>query len=271
MIKRLFVLSPHFDDAIFSVGGLISLFSSHFEQIYIINVFSATPPLDFELPPQASRFHEKFSHDDPVAYRRSLDTIAFNSYNVKILYVDALDAIYRIHPLTNKPLYLDPVDIFTKIHACDFQLISLITSKILSFVCLSPFDLVLSPLSIGGHVDHEITRLVGEQLAYKQLLYYEDCPYVFQKTLRNSPNHCRQFLNLLDVYIPKHDVMKKENAIDVYASSIPTNEFIQYMRSHDRSQRCIERLFYHQLSLSNTSKEILSSIPGKLSFNSDNS
>ena len=135
MEKRLFILSPHFDDAAFSIGGIASSCSAYFDEIHIINIFSASPPANIKLPPQAANFHKNFNECDPVAYRRSLDINAFNHYDVKLSYVDQLDAIYRVNPETNDPLYLEPVDIFKQIHCFDYQLIPLICSKIISLTC----------------------------------------------------------------------------------------------------------------------------------------
>lgn len=267
--NRLIVLSPHFDDAIFSVGGLISLFSIYFNEIYIVNIFSASPPLGKELPPQAADFHKNFIQQDPVAYRRILDIKAFKAYRVKLFYIEQLDAIYRTFADSKEPLYLEPIDIFTAIHSFDYQLISKISSKILSMISPDPSDLYIAPLSIGGHVDHEITRLAGERIAKNQLLYYEDCPYVFQQTIRNSLKFCQQTMDMIEIYIPVEDLLKKQFAINAYNSSIPTKSFIQYMQSHDKIQRSMERIYYNGDYLSNTSRQILSSIPGKLSFNKD--
>ena len=269
MKKRLFILSPHFDDAAFSCGGIASSCSIYFDEIHIINIFSASPPTDIELPPQAANFHKNFSEYDPVAYRRSLDVNAFELYNVKLSYVDQLDAIYRVYPETNEPLYLEPVDIFTQIQSLDYQLISTICSEIISLTCPSLYDLFFVPLSIGGHVDHEITRLVGEELAKFQLIYYEDCPYAFNETIRNTPSFCCQDMDSVEIYIPPLHVLKKESAINAYHSTLPTESFIKYMKSHDSHSRCIERVFYYSESLSNISKQMLSSMPGNLSFRSD--
>ena len=239
MKKRLFILSPHFDDAAFSCGGIASSCSTYFDEIHIINIFSASPPTGIELPPQALNFHQNFNEFDPVAYRRNLDINAFNLYGIKLSYVDQLDAIYRINPDSNAPLYLEPIDIFTQIHAADYQLIPLICTKIISLTCPSLYDLFYVPLSIGGHVDHEITRLVGEEMAKSQLIYYEDCPYAFNETIRNTPSFCSQGMDSVEIYIPPLHVLKKESAINAYHSTIPTKSFIQYMKSHDMHSRCI--------------------------------
>lgn len=262
-------MSPHFDDAAFSTGGIASLCSAYFDEIHIINIFSASPPSGIELPPQATCFHRNFSEHDPVAYRRSLDTIAFNHYNVKLSYIDQLDAIYRINPENEAPLYLEPVDIFTQIHTVDYNLIPIICSKIISLTSPSLHDLFFAPLSIGGHVDHEITRLVGEKVAKFQLIYYEDCPYAFNETIRNTSSFCSKGMESTEICIPPDHVSNKIRAINAYQSTISTESFIQYMKSHDMQSGCIERVFYYSESLSSISKQILSSMPGNLSFRSD--
>lgn len=269
MKKRLFILSPHFDDAAFSCGGIASSCSIYFDEIHIINIFSASPPTGIDLPPQAKNYHKNFNEFDPVAYRRSLDINAFNLYDINLSYVDQLDAIYRINIESNAPLYLEPIDIFTQIHATDYRLIPLICSKIISLTRPSLYDLFYVPLSIGGHVDHEITRLVGEEMAKYQLIYYEDCPYAFNETIRNPPSFCCQGMDSVEIYIPPLHVLKKESAINAYHSTISTESFIQYMKSHDMHSRCIERVFYCSESLSNISKQMLFSMPGNLSFRSD--
>ncbi len=39
-------------------------------------------------------------------------------------------------------------------------------------------DILVIPLTVGNHVDHQIVRIAAEQLE-RPLLYYADAPYVF--------------------------------------------------------------------------------------------
>ncbi len=245
MKKRLYILSPHFDDAIFSVGGIIDLWSSSFDTVTIINIFSASSPPPEKLSPQAKLFHQRFKSNDPVEIRRCQDSDAFNCFEVKVIEFAELDAIYRSYPISNEPLYQNPIDIFGSIHELDRQLIIDISRKLESLIKYSENNLFLAPLSIGGHVDHEITRLSAEVSIQDQLLYYEDCPYAFQKSLRHTYPEMIKNMNPYNVYLNSNHVNKKAQAISHYDSSISVNSFIDYMKSHKKG-RFIERLWSSQ-------------------------
>ena len=114
MINRLIILSPHFDDAIFSVGGLLAACSSQFKSMIVVNIFTSNPPK--ELTPQAKLFHRRYIDENPVAIRCMLDQRAYSHYNIEIINLDFLDAIYRFDVINKKPNYLDPIDIFSTVN-----------------------------------------------------------------------------------------------------------------------------------------------------------
>ena len=227
MINRLIILSPHFDDAIFSVGGLLAACSSQFKSMIVVNIFTSNPPK--ELTPQAKLFHRRYIDENPVAIRCMLDQRAYSHYNIEIINLDFLDAIYRFDVINKKPNYLDPIDIFSTVNPKDTYLAVSIFKSIEQQFKLTNEDVILSPLGVGGHVDHEITRLAAENFEQPLVLYYEDCPYSFQPTIRSS----RQVLTIdmypLIVPIDSNCLSLKITAIKEYNTPVSTNCFVNYM------------------------------------------
>lgn len=227
MINRLIILSPHFDDAIFSVGGLLAAWSSQFKSMIVVNIFTSNPPM--ELTPQAKLFHRRYLDENPVAIRCMLDQRAYSHYNIEINNLDFLDAIYRFDVINKRPNYLDPIDIFSTVNPKDTYLASSIFKSIEQQFKLTNLDVILSPLGVGGHVDHEITRLAAENFEQPLVLYYEDCPYSFQPTIRSSRQALTIDMYPLIVPIDSNCTSLKITAIKEYNTPVSTNCFVNYM------------------------------------------
>lgn len=240
MTNRLIVLSPHFDDAIFSIGGILAAWRCRFQSIIVINIFTSNPPL--ELTPQAKLFHKKYKNINPVTIRSMHDQEAFSNYNVEKINLDFIDAIYRFDAINKKPNYQDPIDIFAKINPKDKYLIANIFKTIEKQINLSNEDVLLSPLGIGGHVDHEITRLVAESFEQPLVLYYEDCPYSFQPNIRDSRQALTINMHPLVVPIDRNYMSLKIKAISEYNSTVSIKNFVKYM-SEVKPQGYGERLW----------------------------
>jgi LmbE family N-acetylglucosaminyl deacetylase len=227
MINRLVILSPHFDDAIFSVGGLLAAWRSRCKSMIVVNIFTSNPPK--ELTPQANLFHSRYMDKNPVAIRCMLDQRAYSHFDIEIINLDFLDAIYRFDVINKRPNYLDPIDIFSTVNAIDTYLAVSIFKSIEQQFKLTNEDVILSPLGVGGHVDHEITRLAAENFERPLILYYEDCPYSFQPTIRSSRRALTIDMYPLIVPIDSNCISLKIKAIKEYNTPVSTNCFVNYM------------------------------------------
>ncbi len=82
------------------------------------------------------------------------------------------DCIYR---RSNRGELLYTEDVFVALHPDESNLDKKITAD-LSYGLL-PDDVIVSPLAVGGHLDHVLTRTAAEQLG-RSIHYYADIPYL---------------------------------------------------------------------------------------------
>ena len=168
-------LSPHLDDATWSCGGLIWEQVQAGINLEIWNIFAGYPP-----PGELSIFaqvHHKvwgLTAEEVVDSRRREDADAMKILGAKNRYFDFPDAIYRKHPKTSEALYVSHEDLFGGLDAGDDAIVRQLSSLLVDAL---PKDCVLvAPLTVGNHVDHQLVRSVAEILP-NQVIYYPEFPY----------------------------------------------------------------------------------------------
>lgn len=175
---RWIYLSPHFDDAVLSCGGLIWEQVRAGHNVEIWTIFAGFPPPG-PLSEFASANHALWgvsSGEETVAMRRLEDQNAAAIVGAELVHFDLPDCIYR-KSLRGDFLYTQTV-MTTPIRA-DRGLPRRIATVLRSE--LEQDDRLLCPLALGGHVDHLQVRKAAESLR-EPLHYYADIPYVL-----NSP------------------------------------------------------------------------------------
>ncbi len=173
---RWIYLSPHFDDAVLSCGGLIFEQARQGIQVEIWTIFAGDAPAG-PLSPLALRCHVDWGIPDVhelLAVRRDEDLAAAAIVGAQIAHFSLPDCIYR-RSADGDPLY--PDEVFVPFHPFDLGLDADIAAALVTE--LEPADIIVSPLAIGDHVDHRLARLAAERLNHP-LLYYADIPYVFR-------------------------------------------------------------------------------------------
>jgi LmbE family N-acetylglucosaminyl deacetylase len=167
-------LSPHFDDAAFSCGGLIWEQVQSGEQVSIWTICAGEPPPE-PLSAYAESLHERWETGrDAVAARRAEDLLSSQRMGASSCSFSIPDAIYRRSPWDNSPLYTSDAELFTALRVNESQLVKTLTGDLeqaLPQVC----ELVC-PLALGGHVDHRLVRSAAEELG-RRMWYYADYPY----------------------------------------------------------------------------------------------
>jgi len=171
---RWIYLSPHFDDAVLSCGGLIWEQAQAGMPVEIWTIFAADPP-----PGPLSEF-AKENHAlwgvnggrEIVAMRRDEDREAARLVGAKLVHFDFTDCIYRRSP---EGEYLYNESVFDPPHPSDRDLPGQIAKALEPR--LRAEDVVACPLTLGGHVDHVLVRQAAESLRMAQY-YYADVPYV---------------------------------------------------------------------------------------------
>lgn len=171
---RNIVLSPHFDDAALSCGGLAARYRAEGQQVLVVTMCTATPT-DAPRNPLAREFHDAWGlpHDAVVATRRQEDAAAMAALDCDYVYLDLLDAIYRHPTYDSRERLFGPPDAADSLPAALDLALKAIASQ-------APQATFYCPLAIGLHVDHQQTFLACQRLqqAGRSVAFYEDIPYV---------------------------------------------------------------------------------------------
>jgi LmbE family N-acetylglucosaminyl deacetylase len=182
-IVRWIYLSPHFDDAVLSCGGIIFEQTRQGIQAEIWTIFAGDPP-----PGPLSQFAEEnhalwglTSGEETVAMRRAEDEEASRIVGADLVHFDIPDCIYRRSP-EGEFLYTETV--MTSPHPVDRNLPRRVATALRSE--LRSDDMLVCPLALGGHVDHRLVRRAAESLR-RPLLGYADVPYILNNPQTLEP------------------------------------------------------------------------------------
>ncbi len=170
-------LSPHFDDAILSCGGLIWQQAQAGQRVEVWTVCAGEIPAG-PLTPFAQKLHARWGTGaGSVAARRGEDEAACRLVGAGWRRFTLPDCIYRRLPGSGEPLVRSEDDLWQPIHLAEMSRVEEIRDWITGGLgaFLPPVHLV-SPLTVGGHVDHQLVRAAAEALD-AALWYYADYPY----------------------------------------------------------------------------------------------
>lgn len=225
--KTILVVSPHLDDGVLSVGGLIERAVANGSDVIVATAFTADVPPDAPISPLATELHALWNLGaSPYAHRRAEDIASVALLGARIRHGGLLDALYRtdeagafLYP-TRQSIFSPPADR----DPVGKALVDLLGSWIDEF---SP-DLVLAPLGVGRHADHIVTTTALCRLAGTRpvpLALYEDMPYATGLFPLGSPDNVEAALarRLWPVTTPQLvavDLPAKLGAIAAYASQI---------------------------------------------------
>jgi hypothetical protein len=163
-MKRLFVLSPHRDDAVFSLSLALCYWRTLPIQITVANVFTLSnyaPHAVIRSEDAVAEISEQRSRED----RRALGMI---DPRIQIESAGLLDAPLRLQTNTASVCNVEEASVRT----CDVRLVSAVLKRL---YCVSA---VIAPLGLGNHLDHLTVRAAVIDLARHQTLaFYEDLPY----------------------------------------------------------------------------------------------
>ncbi|ONI76189.1 hypothetical protein ALI144C_36560 [Actinosynnema sp. ALI-1.44] len=159
------VLSPHPDDAVWSVGGRIRWWVSRGEATTVVTVFDGPGEVDTD---QWRRVAEP-------ATRRSEDIAAIACVGARRVSLGLADAAVRADRGVHR--YSNPMRLFGRIHDKDADLPEVVADAVAGL--LAPHAVVHVPLAAGRHVDHRLVRQAAGLLAERgvPIRFYEDIPY----------------------------------------------------------------------------------------------
>jgi LmbE family N-acetylglucosaminyl deacetylase len=171
--KKIF-LSPHLDDAVYSCGGIIKELINQGVLVEVWSIFTADPP-EGSLSPFALSLHSRWKEKaNPTWIRREEDKHALELLGGTYRHLYYPDCIYRRNPATNEPIIKKDEDLFSADYVVETDLLANLANDLKSHL---PSDAeIISPLGMGGHVDHRLTRMAAEKLG-RPLWFYADYPY----------------------------------------------------------------------------------------------
>ena len=174
-------LSPHFDDAILSCGGLIARQTGHGDRVFVATLCAGQPG-DGPFSPFADFQHKRWLAEhpgaDPNVLRRCEDEAACAVAGAEPVFLDDLDCIYRRG--NGAWLYASEQALFGPLHPADDD--SALRAALMDLVATLAPDTIYAPLAAGNHVDHQRVRRIAEEWAAagQPIYFYEDYPYVEQ-------------------------------------------------------------------------------------------
>ncbi|MCB8943587.1 MAG: PIG-L family deacetylase [Ardenticatenaceae bacterium] len=168
-------LSPHLDDAVLSCGGQIFQATAVQRQSVLIVTIMAGDPVETAVSEFAQGQHQSWDLlHEATAQRRAEDMAACRLIGADHAHWQVPDCIYRHHPQTGITFYNSDPDIFGAVHPAEYPLVDDLAAQLTH---LPPHGRILAPLTIGNHVDHQLTRLAAEKAFGSRLVYYEEYPY----------------------------------------------------------------------------------------------
>jgi LmbE family N-acetylglucosaminyl deacetylase len=205
--SKIYILSPHIDDAAFGLALTISKCAKNNIPVTIINCFTVTKWTAISVQTKEVYAVSRLRKDEDELFYKTIDG------DINIINLDLLDA-----PLRNGYIFQEQ----------PFQPNELALIVELEQLLLTHVDgLLLCPLAIGSHIDHAICRAAVAKLYSKlPVLFYEDLPYAQRITQQQIELHIKQLEEELAVVLTNHTdgllncTIDKEQAIRLYKSQI---------------------------------------------------
>lgn len=209
-------LSPHFDDAVFSAGGLIREQVQQGCRVEIWTTCAGEPPADHPLSDFARELHGLWDAGQaPVQERAREDIQSCRLLGTAHRHLPWLDCIYRIDPQTGLHYVQEEEDLYKPYSKNEFEAL---------FDLFSSFKIpegtqVAVPFGIGNHRDHTVVRAVAEK-RYGKIWHYADFPYVMQKQV-NPATFVKKSSLRLKPQFSSQSLQAWKNAIACHRSQLP--------------------------------------------------
>lgn len=210
-------LSPHLDDVALSCGGQIARQTAVGQSVLIVTVTAGeVASTGMSSLGQQLHLHWQIQQENGVATRRLEDAHACSVLQADFVHWEVPDAIYRLHPFTQVPLYASIAALAGNLHPVEMSLVTAVARLLQS---LPTYRQLYVPLAVGNHVDHQLVRLAAEHCFGMQLFYYEDYPYaqvpeLLEEKLRDGSWQCEV------IPLSRADLTTKLTAIACFSSQI---------------------------------------------------
>jgi LmbE family N-acetylglucosaminyl deacetylase len=169
-------LSPHFDDIALSCGGMVWEKAQE-EDAPVWTICGGEPPAG-ELSAFAEALHTRWqTPSEAVRQRQMEDEASCQLLGASPLHFPIPDCIYRPGGDSGIFYYASEESLFGDLHPAEQPLVERLAQELAQ--ALPENAQVVCPLTLGGHVDHRLTRAAAERLGLS-LWYYADYPYALQ-------------------------------------------------------------------------------------------
>jgi LmbE family N-acetylglucosaminyl deacetylase len=219
----LHIVSPHIDDAIFSIGGLISKLARRNEEISIHYVFTLS---EWTNPEASSNPVHNSGVETVTAERKKEERSISSIVSYGINFFDFLD--FPLRPKTD---------------ASEIDMIKSIASRIRRIV--DRHEVVFFPVGIT-HPDHVIVGIIGRTLFDEgyNVMFYEDLPYAARATANHEYAQwllAHQFESQLE----RISIESKINLMNLYRSQT-SEEWIRHVREYSYSFNPVDHNSYER-------------------------
>lgn len=214
-------LSPHLDDVVLSVGGLIweQIQAGHSAEIWSITAGDPPPP---PYTAFAEELHARWGTDGTQAsiVRRQEDLEACRRLGARARHGLLPDCIYRRLP-DGEPVIRERDDLFRPLPPGE----GVRSREIAVWIAaeLAAEARLVSPMGLGGHVDHQLVRSAAESLG-RPLWYYPDYPYVVDDPLNHNDlrGQTREYQVNVEQTLSARGLAAWQKAVAAYTSQIST-------------------------------------------------
>ncbi len=217
--SKIFILSPHIDDAAFGLALTISRCANKNIPVTIINCFTVTKWTAIPVENKEVTAVSQMRKNEDVEFYKQINA------NINVINLDLLDAPLRNgYIFQNQPFHQNELDLIE-------DLKKLLEQNIIN-------GIVLCPLAIGNHIDHAICREAIIEL-YQELrvIFFEDLPYAQRIGEDQIYRHVHHLQEQLGVHFTSYVeglencIIDKQQAIKVYQSQL-NEEIISEISSH---------------------------------------
>lgn len=211
MSLKIFILSPHFDDAAYGLTLHISGIIKSGLPLSIINCFTVTKWTAIPVEDKAIEAVSLLRAGEDVQYNT-----LFNSA-IEFVNLNLLDA-----PLRNGYIFQ-----FQPFQPNEWSVVQNLQDRLEDLLEDEEESILLCPMGIGNHIDHAIClEAVAELYHGYKVLFYEDLPYAARITQQDIEDHVKKLEQRLgvefvhDVYSRNGCNIDKELAVRVYKSQM---------------------------------------------------
>ncbi len=211
-------LSPHLDDVALSCGGIVHSLINQENKVEIWTIF-AGDPLPGRLSPFANSLHQRWQlMTNPTRQRRREDINSLRVLGATFHHFSLADCIYRFAE-ADTPLVNQEEDLYQKISGNQHHIVTEVTHLLENK--LTEDMTIVSPLSIGNHLDHRITRAATRDLKLPNKWYYADYPYIVKED-QKLKDYLPENATEIKFTLSKSDLDIWKKAIAAYRSQIST-------------------------------------------------